>query len=298
MKTEPKPARGEGSASFLGTLNKGLSVLEHLARAPAGGVTLTELANELRMHRTTLLRFLTTFCARGYATRSADTGRYRLGLQVLTLSGQLLEGFDLREVAREHLQALCTYTGELVSLAVLVGAEAVGIDSVAGPHPIGLHAGVGARRPAYCTATGKAALAYMPDNEVERILSLGMPAVTPRTITTIEGMRLELEASRRRGYVIDNEERIEGVRCVAAPVFDFEGRVLAMLSVAAPAQRMPDQRVADFGKATRAAADMISKKLGFPGAAGASPESAAPGLAQDAPAAEPLRPVPDFSARW
>ena len=251
----------------LSTLDKGLTILEALAATDAPqGLTLTELARQLGMHRTTLFRFLATLRARGYVDRDPVTDRYRLGLQVVTLAGQLLNRLDIRVLARDALQALCDRTQELVHLAVLDHGEVVTIERIEGKQPLGLQTGIGARRPAYCTASGKAILAYLEEAELAPILAAGLPRLTPRTLTTIDAMQRELEATRQRGYAIDDEERIEGVRCVAAPVFGYDGQIAAV-SIAAPALRMPDRRLHELGEEVRATAEMISQRLGGHGPA-------------------------------
>jgi len=250
---------------MLSTLDKGLRVLETLGREGAEcGLTLTELARLLGMHRTTLFRFLATLRARGYIDRDPDSDRYRLGLQVVALAGGLLSRLDSRQIARDPLRELCARTQELVHLAVLDNDEVVTIERFEGKQPLGLQTGIGARRPAYCTASGKAILAHLPGDELDRILAGGLPAVTNRTITSVGALREELATTRARGFAIDDEERIEGVRCVAAAVLGFEERVQAAVSIAAPAMRVPDDRLRVLGEEVRATAETISRRMGHP----------------------------------
>lgn len=250
--------------SLLSTLDKGLRVLETLARPEAAeGLTLTELATRLGMHRTTLFRFLVTLRVRGYIERDADTDRYRLGLGLLTLASSLLNNLDIRRLARPVLIELRNSTQELVHLAVMNEDGVVTVDRVEGQRALSLQTEVGSRRPAYCTAAGKAMLAYLPPPVVAAILAGGMPPVTPRTITTPEAMHRHLAEIRRLGYAVDDEERTEGVRCVAAAVFDHEGAVAAAISLAAPALRFPWERVTIVGEEVAVAAAAISRRLGF-----------------------------------
>lgn len=251
----------------LSTLDKGLRILELLAEDEARrGLTLTEIGRALGMHRSTLFRFLATLRARGYLDRDPVSDRYRLGARVLTLSGAFLDALDIRDVARPALHSLCDETQELVHLATLDHDEVVTIERIEGRQPVSLQTGIGERRPAYCTASGKAILAYLPGDELERILALGMPAYTARTITSPARMREHLAQVRARGYAVDDEERIEGVRCVAAPVFGHDGEIVAAVSVAAPAHRAPDDRIDELGRQSRLAAEMVSRRLGYVGA--------------------------------
>lgn len=256
--TEPAPPL------VLSTLDKGLRVLEMLARPDAGeGLTLTELAHRLGMHRTTLFRFLVTLRVRGYVERDADSDRYRLGIGVLTLAASLLNNLDIRRVARPVLLGLRNSSQELVHLAVLKEDGVVTVDRFEGQRSLSLQTEVGARRPVYCTASGKAMLAYLPDDRVTAILASGMPAITPRTIVTPEAMRQHLAVVRRLGYAVDDEERTDGVRCVAAAVFGHDGEVVAAISLAAPTLRFPWERVNALGEEVALAAATISRRLGF-----------------------------------
>lgn len=247
----------------LSTLDKGLRILELLAAEQSRrGLTLTEIGRSLGMHRSTLFRFLATLRARGYLDRDPMTDRYRLGARVLTLSEAFLDALDIRDAAKPTLRLLCDQTQELVHLAMLDDDEVVTIERVEGRQPVSLQTGIGERRPAYCTASGKAILAHLPSDELDRILERGMPAHTPRTITSPLEMRRHLARVCRVGYAVDEEERIEGVRCVAAPVFGHDGVVVAAVSVAAPAHRAPDERITQLGTRCRVAADAVSQRLG------------------------------------
>jgi DNA-binding IclR family transcriptional regulator len=260
---EPADPRSDPTLS---TLDRGLHILEVLAGEDArAGLTLTELGRTLGMHRSTLFRFLATLRARGYIDRDPVTDRYRLGARVLTLAGAFLDRLDIRHVARPALQALCDRTQELVHLATLDQGEVVTIERIEGKHPVSLQTGIGARRPVYCTASGKAILAYLPPADVERRLPADLPAYTPRTITSHAAMHDHLAGVRRLGFAIDDEERIEGVRCVAAPVFGYGGGVAGAISIAAPVQRAPLDHLHRLGEEVRTTADAISRQLGYTG---------------------------------
>ncbi|MGH2558762.1 MAG: IclR family transcriptional regulator [Thermomicrobiales bacterium] len=247
----------------LSTLDKGLRILELLAEEDSRhGLTLTEIGRALGMHRSTLFRFLATLRPRGYLERDPVSDRYRLGARVLTLSGAFLDALDIRDVARPELEMLCDETQELVHLATLDHDDVVTIERIEGRQPVSLQTGIGERRPAYCTASGKAILAYLPTEKLDSVLAQGMPAYTSRTITSPMRMREHLARVRTRGYAVDDEERIEGVRCVASPVFGHDGEVVAAVSVAAPSHRASDERLSQIGARCRVAADAVSRRLG------------------------------------
>lgn len=254
----------QDSSMILSTLDKGLHVLEALGAAGhEEGMSLTELGRAVGMHRTTLLRILTTLHARGFVQRDRATDRYRVGVRMLSLAASLLRSLDIRAIARPHLHVLCRETEELVLLTVLDGGAVVTIERVEAAQAISLRIELGERRPAYCTASGKVFLAYADADEVAQTLAAGMPAVTPRTITSPAAMHQHLHEVRARGYAWDDEERIEGVRCVAAPVFDADGRVVAAVSVAAPAMRTPWVRLREIGESSRTTGLAISRELGY-----------------------------------
>jgi IclR family acetate operon transcriptional repressor len=249
----------------LSTLDKGLSVLEAVACADApNGLTLTELGHRLGMHRTTLFRFLATLQHRGYLERDPMTDRYRLGVQTLTLAAGWLNDQDVRQTARPYLQALCQRVQELVHLTILDHGEVVTIDRIEGKHPISLQTEIGNRRPAHCTASGKAMLAFMNTDEAGHMLPPTITPVTAKTVTSPGQLIAEFEQIRSCGYAIDDEGHFEGVRCVAAPVFNYDQRPVASISIAGPVQRITHERMVTLGEEVRAVAETVSQRLGYP----------------------------------
>ncbi len=254
----------QDSDSILSTLDKGLHVLDILSTTESpGGLTLTELSREIGMHRTTLFRILATLHARRLVERDAETDRYQIGLGILALASARLRAIDIRHIARPTLLRLCESAQETVFLAILDGAEVVTVERFEGPQIIALRTEIGDRRPAYCTASGKAIMTELRAEEVERILAQGMPARTVRTITSPLVMRHHLDEARQRGFAIDDEERMEGVRCVGTPIFGYDGFVCGAISIAAPALRTSWDRLQALGEEARTAAHEISQQMGF-----------------------------------
>lgn len=257
------PARDDASP-MLSTLDKGLRVLEALARSDSGSESLTSLSRAVGLHRTTVFRILGTLRARGYVARESDTDRYRLGVRVLSLAGVVLDDLDVRQVARPALEALRLEARELVFLTVLDRGEVVTVERLDSDQPLTLRAQIGSRRPAHCTAAGKAFLAALPEAEREAILQKPLAAFTPRTVTSPELIDQQLAEARRRGFAWDDEEYLDGVRCVAAPVFGIDRRVVGVVSLAVPTMRAPWDRLWRLGAAVRATALEISAGLGAP----------------------------------
>jgi DNA-binding IclR family transcriptional regulator len=254
------PAADEAT---LRTLDKGLAILEELATLGRQGASVAELGRRLGLHRTTVYRFLGTLAVRGYAEQIEGSDRYRLGFKALSLASATITGFPLRDIGAPILEELNRLTHETVLIVTLDLGEVITVDRLEGEHPITLRNHIGARRPAYCSATGKAMLAHLPEAVVDEILERGMPARTARTITTPLGYKQELQEVRRRGFGIDDEEFVEGMRCVAAPVFDLTSRVVGSISLAAPTMRMEMTRLLDLAVDVAEAANRLSRQLGY-----------------------------------
>ncbi len=256
----------QDSELILSTLDKGLYVLEVLANMEGPkGATLAELSRLVSMHRSTLFRILTTLHGRGYVDRDRITDRYHIGMHVLSLPSAVLRRLDIRQIARPTLQALCTETQELVHLTVLNEGSVVTIERLESTHTLSLRVELGDRRPVHCTATGKVFLAHLPATEIDQILAPGMHAITPRTITSREVLEKQLDEVRYRGFAWDDEEFLEGVRCVAAPVFGYDGTVRAAVSVVTPSMRTPWERMWRLEERVRVAAEEISGNIGHTG---------------------------------
>ncbi|MCC7370702.1 MAG: IclR family transcriptional regulator [Chloroflexi bacterium] len=263
MTSSPRASAADLDEAPLRTFDKGLTVLEGLADIGRQGATTAELGRRLGLHRTTVHRFLQTLARRGYAEQIANSDRYRVGLKVLGLASSTMAGLSFRDVGMPVLETLSAETHETVHLVMLDQGEVVTVDRIEAEHPIALRTYIGARRPAYCSAAGKAMLAYLPLPEVDRILARGMPARTPKTITDPHRFKAQLWEVTQCGYALDDEENLEDVRCAAAPVFNLDGRLAGGVSLLAPAMRVNDIRLQELAEAVLAAARELSRRLGY-----------------------------------
>ena len=228
--------------------------------------TLTEISEEIGFSNSTAFRLLVTLAAHHLVERDPKDGRYRLGLRCLELARAYHDSSDLRRVALPELERLRDETGETVHLAILDEMEVVYLEKLHGHHAIGLMSSrVGARLPAYCTGLGKILLAYVNPEEVRDYFSRReMRRFTPETITNVPDLINHLEEVRARGYALDRGEHEAEVRCVAAPVFDADGTVIAAISVSGPASRMdPVEANHVLIERTLQTAQIISTKLGY-----------------------------------
>ena len=226
-------------------------------------LSLADLANRTGIPRATAFRLLSTLEQSGFLAK--DHGAYQLGIKCFVLGNIVAGGLDLRETAHPHLVALRDTTRETTQIAILDHWQVVYLERVPSPYPSGvMRTRAGAILPAYCTGLGKTLLAHSPQPEVEAwIGTQKFPALTPRTITSAKRLLKELRVIRERGYGIDDEEREKGVRCLAAPVRNHNGDVVAAISVAAPVDRVPQDLVgSDIAAAVVAAARTISIDLG------------------------------------
>jgi DNA-binding IclR family transcriptional regulator len=226
-------------------------------------LSLADLATRTGIPRATAFRLLSTLEQSGFLAK--DHGAYQLGIKCFVLGNIVAGGLDLRETAHPHLVALRDSTRETTQIAILDHWQVVYLERMLSPFPIGvMRTRAGAILPAYCTALGKTMLAYMPDVEVEAwAANQKFPALTSRTITSARRLLKELRVIRQRGYAIDDEEREKGVRCLAAPIRNHHGDVVAAVSIAAPIDRLPRDLVdGDVAAAVVATARAISIDLG------------------------------------
>jgi len=226
-------------------------------------LSLADLAKRTGIPRATAFRLLSTLEQSGFLAK--DHGAYQLGIKCFVLGNIVAGGLDLRETAHPHLVALRDTTRETTQIAILDHWQVVYLERVPSPYPSGfMRTRAGAILPAYCTGLGKTLLACRPEAEVEAwAATQKFPSLTPHTITTAKRLLKELRVIRERGYGIDDEEREKGVRCLAAPVRNHTGEVVAAVSVAGPIDRMPQDLVGtEVAAAVVAAARAISIDLG------------------------------------
>jgi DNA-binding IclR family transcriptional regulator len=226
-------------------------------------LSLAALATRTGIPRPTAFRLLTTLEQAGFVSKTG--GEYQLGIKCFVLGNIVGATLDLRERARPHLDALRDTTGETVHLAVLDGWQVLYLERLQSPHPIGfMRSRIGAIVPAYCTSLGKTLLAFKPSEIVGDWLSAEpLKTMTRHTITQPQRLLKELRAIRERGYALDEQEHEIGVRCIAAPVWNHAREVVAAISVAGPADRMPRPLAdSDMCRIIVATAAAISTEMG------------------------------------
>jgi DNA-binding IclR family transcriptional regulator len=222
----------------------------------------SELARRLGLPKSVVHRLVSTLAAEGFLEPVAG-GQYRLGVHLYELGSLVVHGIELREVAHPILQRLRNATNETVHLAILDGTEVVYIERMESQATLRLFSRLGTRMPAHATSSGKVILAFGPPETVDAVLANKLRRLGPRTITTRAGLLDALAKIREDGYAATVEESEVAVSSVGAPIFGYEGRVVAALSVAGPSPRLTPDLIPRVAKLTCDAAAEISRGMGY-----------------------------------
>ena len=261
MKHGVRPMRSRPSQTHQ-SLARGLRVIEATA-ANGGSATLAEITRRTALPRSTAHHLLRALVEFGYLVQDGDARAYTLAPKLFRLTGRTWTGEQLAEIAIPFLNELSRRAGEGTSLAILRNGVVTVVAKRDPEGPVRVVQEVGATRPIYCTAVGKALAAWLPAGELDRIIGRTLfEPMTPKTITTPADFRRELARIRATGFAIDNEEHIEGIRCIATPVRDHSGEVRASLCVVGPKSRLPQRRLAEVRKSLTAVAADLAARLG------------------------------------
>ncbi len=256
------PAKREASATEeTRTVAKALEILLCFSHSEPE-LSLTEISARLGIHKSTMHRLLGTLEAKRFVQRDPETGRYRLGTRLLELAFLVMEHNDLQQRARPHLYRLVEECQETVDLSILDGDSVVYLEVVESPHRVKLADRPGKRLPVHSTASGKALLAFVAPDDLERLLPGELTRYTESTLATREALLRDLEATRKRGYAVSFQEYEAGINAVAAPVLDMRGRPIAAIAVAGPAFRLTRERIEEIAPSVRATADAIARDVG------------------------------------
>ncbi len=225
----------------------------------------TELSQKLGLHKNNVFRLLATLECRGYIEQDKRTGNYRLGIKTFEVANIFLHHLGLRRQARPILEELVSRCDETAYLAILDGTEVVYVLMHETSHTVRIVPRLGHRLPAYCTASGKIQLAYESRDHLAQIFEgRSLKAHTGNTIDNFEKLTTHLKDVAQLGYAVDNEELEEGVRCVAAPVKDYSGRVMAGVGLSGPVSRFSMERIEkELVPLVKEAATKISQRLGY-----------------------------------
>jgi len=225
---------------------------------------LVEIVAATGLHKSTLYRLLEAMRAHRLIGFDAESGCYHPGLKLFEIGSLAAGRFALERHAHPTLEHLATVSGETAHLCVLDGSDVVYVAKVECTRTLRIPSAVGQRNPAYCTGVGKAILAFLTPEQIESyIASTPLKPFTRKTLISSKELKANLGQVTVQGYAVDDQEREEGVRCVAAPVRDHAGEVIAAISIAGPSIRVTKERIAGLASHVVRAADEISAAIGY-----------------------------------
>lgn len=248
------------------SIDRAFEILETLSME-SRGMSIKELSERLTLNKSTVHRILATLIAWGYVEKNNEDKRYRLGPKIINLGSVYLNNIELKTEALPYLHNLKEKTNQVVHLAIIENGDVVYLDKIEIVSNIRMYSKIGKRAMCHNTGLGKAMMAFMPEKDVDRILrDKGMPRITDNTITDPKALKEQLRVIRNQGWAIDDEENEMGIRCVAVPVYDYTGNVIAAISSTGPLDiytyEYLEETVVDLVKD---AAYQISVRMGYQG---------------------------------
>ena len=263
-KARTQQANGKGDRHNIQSVDRALYLLETIAEA-GGEATLTDLATRTGLNISTCHHLLATLIQRGFAAKVPGRRLYALGPRILYLGHTCLQ-VDLPGRAQRYLEAINRVTGETVHLAALQGDAVITLAVREALHAVRVDTGkIGKLEAPHATSIGKAILAWLPEDEMRRILAHGMKRFTHNTITEFPALVESLRVVRRNGYAVDHEEFLPGVICVGAAIRDQAGTVIGAISASTPTMRASEEHVASMRDEIIAATRALSAEFGEPG---------------------------------
>ena len=225
--------------------------------------SLTQIAEAVHMSKTTVYRLLTTLEIKRFINRDKITGMYRLGFRLVEMASLALQDMELRRWVQPYLKSLSTQYGETVDLSVLDGSHVMYLEVIESQQRVKLAAATGQRLPAYFTASGKALLAFAPEEQVRKILAENITEHNGETDLTISRAMEDLGKVAERGYSISEQEYEEQINAVAAPIFDADNCAVASIAIVGPSFRLSRERLPELGESIRKIAAEISREVGL-----------------------------------
>ncbi|WP_134685031.1 IclR family transcriptional regulator [Brevibacillus migulae] len=225
---------------------------------------ITDISERMQLHKSTVHSLLKTLQLHGYIDQNPENGRYRLGMKLFERGNFVIHGLDIRKVAKRYLVDLSLQTGQTTHLVILDDKEGVYIDKVEGQLATILYSRIGRRVPLHSSGAGKVLMAFLKEEEQQKILTGYRYVVhTPNTITNEADFRKELAKVRQAGYSVDNQENEPGVRCIAVPILNHKGQVIAAISISTLVSRVDDEQLQQFLVLLQQAAAEISEQMGY-----------------------------------
>ena len=221
-------------------------------------LTMTQISEMVDINKSTVHRLLATLEGKRFVERDAITGLYKPGIRLLQMAFLTLEHNDLRRLAAPFLHNLCDQFRENVNLSVLDDTDVIYLEVIESPQRVKLAAEPGQRLPAFCTASGKAIIAFLPEDKVRDILARGMPKYTQNTLISEEVFWENMRHTREQGYAISEQEFEDGINAIAAPICNHP---IASVSIAGPAYRLTRERMIEIGPQLLTAVKKIAQEV-------------------------------------
>lgn len=226
---------------------------------------LSDISERLGLNKSTVHGIISTLKYHGFISQDDETQKYRLGIRFIRFGDLVVNSLNIRNVAMPVIVEVCNKIEETVHVAMLDGTDVVWIEKKECNKSIKTSTTIGARLPAYTTADGKIIISYQNKDKIKTYIPKRIPQHTKNTITNKADFIKKLEEMKQKGYAIDNEEFVEGIKCVAAPIFDHDGKVRFSLSTTGPAFRMKDDKIKELIVIIKEAANEISRRIGYKG---------------------------------
>ena len=251
------------SGSRIQSVARALAILNVLAEARTE-LALHEIAERMGLAKSTVHGLISTLKDFGYIEQCAFTYKYKLGLRLFEVGSIVALGWDVRTVAAPYIQKLLEEMRETVHLVILDKHEVLYIDKRETMESLRIASQVGMRLPAHCTGVGKTIMAYLDHKESQEIIrKKGLPRFTCNTITDPLTLEAELGRIREQGYAVDNQEIMDSLKCVAAPIRNQSGKVISAISISGPISRMQGERFQKAIDLVVRTGNTISEKLGY-----------------------------------
>jgi len=244
------------------SIDRALQVLELFSlEKPEWGVT--EISKALNIYKSNVHNILTTLVEKGFVIKDSKTDKYKLGMKFFELGSVVIKNLNLRKIAHPYMEKLLKDFNETVHLGILVEGEILSIEQEESGQSLSPRIFIGKRAPLHCTGVGKAIMAYLPKDKVAAIVERKrLKKYTENTIIDKEELEKEFLKIQKQGYSVDNMEHEEGVRCVASPIRDYAGKVIASMSVSGPAFRINENNISNIAKKVKECCDCISEEMG------------------------------------
>jgi len=252
--------------SHVQSVARALTLIELLAQEKRD-LSLTELSKKAGWPKSTVHGLIKTLLAYHMVEQSEETGDYRLGIRLFELGNIVMRSWDIAEIAKPYLRKLNNNLGEMVQLAMEDKGEVLYLDKLDSNRMMRIVSEIGIRLPMHCSGLGKVLLAYKKEeSEMIKILTQkGMRAMTANTIVSIPDFLKEAELIRTRGYAMDDQEIMDGLRCVAVPIFDANDQVNYAISISGFYGNLRGEHLNNIIAGLKDAAKNISYDLGYRG---------------------------------